>query len=83
MALMGDRIGDEIVAYSMKEHYRTKTAFKVEDLHPELGIKAWEYFQENLQEKPSQIRSFQKSIEDSVADSVTANSASISVLGHI
>ena len=46
MALMGDRIGDEIVAYSMKEHYRTKTAFKVKDLHPELGIKAWDYFQE-------------------------------------
>ena len=48
MALMGDRIGDEIVAYSMKEHYRTKTAFKVKDLHPELGIKAWDYFQEKI-----------------------------------
>ena len=72
MALMGDRIGDEIVAYSMKEHYRTKTAFKVKDLDPELGIKSWDYFQEKL----GQIRSLQEPIKDSVADSVTANSAS-------
>ena len=72
MILMGDKIGDEIVPYSMKEHYRTRTAFKLEEVGPELGIKLWDYFQEKL----GQIRPLQGSIKDSVADSVTANSAS-------
>ena len=48
---------DEIFSDSMRDHYRLKTAFKLDGVHPELGIRIWDHFHEKLWHVPSMVES--------------------------